>query len=66
MYRLLKLSANGLHQTVPSFFLLIIRQLFVSAASARRLRMQGDQIGRIFAHWAIIYILWVGFQKLQK
>jgi hypothetical protein len=27
---------------------------------------QGDQIGRIFALWVIVYILWEVFWKLQK
>jgi hypothetical protein len=27
---------------------------------------QGDQIGRIFAHWALFHVLWAGFRKSQK
>jgi hypothetical protein len=27
---------------------------------------QGDQIGRIIAQWAIVYLLWEVLQKLQK
>jgi hypothetical protein len=27
----------------------------------KSLSRQGDQIGRIFACWAIVYILWAGF-----
>jgi hypothetical protein len=27
---------------------------------------QGDQNGRIFAHWVSVYTLWAFFWKLQK
>jgi hypothetical protein len=28
--------------------------------------LQGDQIGRIFAYWATVYELWVGFLKVTE
>jgi hypothetical protein len=29
-------------------------------------RNQGDQIGRIFAYWAIVYVLWAVFEKITE